>query len=82
MPAVARPARRTIRTAFQAFVSFAAITPVIYQAATNHSPELATGAAAVGITIAGAVTRVMALPVVETFLQRFLPFLAAAPKAE
>lgn len=75
-----RPWRSTARTVFQAFVMMCAIAPAIYSAATQNSPELATGYAAAGLAIAGAVTRVMALPKVEKFLRRFLPFLAAAPK--
>jgi len=77
---VSRPTRRTIRSTFQGAVAFAGIAPLIYQAATNHSPEAATGAAAAGIAICGAVTRVMALPAVEGFLQRYVPILAANPK--
>lgn len=77
---VSRPRRRTIRSAFQGAVAFAGIAPLIYEAATNHSPEAATGAAAAGIAVCAAVTRVMALPAVESFLQRFVPVLAANPK--
>lgn len=79
---VTKPTRRTLRTGFQALVAFAAITPAIYQAATNNSPELATGAAAAGIAVATGVTRIMALPGVEAFLQRFAPWLSANAPAE
>jgi hypothetical protein len=79
---VSRPRRRTIRSAFQAFVAFAGIAPLIYTAATNDAPEAATGLVAVGIGVCAAVTRVMALPAVEGFLQRYVPILAANPPAE
>lgn len=77
---VRRPWRAVVRTVFQALVALAAMAPVIYQAATNGDPARATGAVGVGLVIAAGVTRVMALPGVESFLQRFAPFLAAQPK--
>lgn len=79
---VSRPRRRTIRSAFQAAVAFAGIAPLIYTAATNDSPEAATGAAAIGIAVCAAITRVMALPAVEGFLQSYVPILAANPPAQ
>lgn len=78
---IRRPWRSTARTVFQAFVMLCFIAPAIYSAAAQHDPQLATGWAAGGLAIAGAVTRVMAVPGVERFLRRFLPFLAAAPKS-
>lgn len=77
---VRRPWRATVRTLFQATIAAAAASPIVYQAATTESPELATGAAGTFLAVAAAVTRVMALPVVEQFIRRFVPFLAAAPK--
>lgn len=77
---VRRPWRSTVRTVFQAVVAGAAVAPSVYEAATHHNPEAATGWAAGGLFIAGAITRVMALPKVEELLQRFVPFLAAQPK--
>lgn len=74
---VAKPRKRTFRTLFQALVGIAPMVPLIYEAATRHSPEAATGAAAVAITISGVVSRVMALPSVEAFLQKFVPWLSA-----
>lgn len=76
---VRRPWRTTARTVFQAIVGVAAATPVIYAAAAQESPELATGAAAIVVGGAGVITRVMALPQVEDLLQRFVPWLAADP---
>lgn len=72
---VVHPTRATIRTLFAAVVSFAAIFPTLVDAA--HVPQAAGVAAAVAV--AGAVTRVLALPSVEVFLQTFVPWLSAAP---
>jgi hypothetical protein len=63
-------ARRTIRTVFQMLVGLAAMAPLIYSSATQHDPKEATGWAAVALAIAAGVTRVMAVPAVEDFLQR------------
>lgn len=76
-----RPWRRTARSVFQATITLAAIAPGIYQAATQHQPAEATGWAASGLVIAGAVTRVMALPSVDGFLRRYVPFLGSEPAA-
>lgn len=70
------PWRATLRTAVAAGTALAAGAPLIYQAATNQDPAAATGAAGVALAVAAGVTRVMALPVVDTFIHRFLPFLA------
>ena len=78
---VRRPWRATARTAFQGLVGFAAIAPMAYEAATHQNPGAATGWAATGLAISAGVTRVMALPGVNDWLARFLPFLAAEPKA-
>lgn len=77
---VARPWRTTLRSLFQGFVAFASVAPMIYSAAFDHDPALATGWAATGLGIAAAVTRLMATQVVDDFLAKFLPFLATQPK--
>jgi hypothetical protein len=77
-----RPWRTVARTVFQALVSAAAMAPLVYQAATHDEPAAATGAVGVGLVIAGGVTRVMALPGVNAWLERFLPFLAPEPPAK
>lgn len=74
--------RRMIRTAFQAFVSLCIIAPLIYQAALNQDPKLATGWLALALGIASGVSRVMALPGVEAFLQNHVSWLAAKPPRE
>ena len=72
------PWRATVRTVVQATIAGAAAAPIVYQAATQESPELAGGAPATVLVVSGAITRIMALPVVEQFLRRFVPFLAAS----
>lgn len=72
---VRRPWRSTARTVFQATVALAAMWTLIVQAL--GLPDWAWVGAS--IAVAGGITRVMALPGVETFLRQFLPFLAAAP---
>lgn len=79
---VRRPWRSTLRTIVQTAVGAAALGPAVYEAATHHQADQATGYAAIGLAVAAGLTRVMALPQVETFLQRFVPFLAAQPKAD
>ncbi|UTT40267.1 hypothetical protein NMP99_02855 [Glutamicibacter mishrai] len=54
--------------------------PIDLQCCHPGSPEAATGAAALALGIAAAITRIMALPGVEAFFQRFLPWLAAGTK--
>lgn len=73
---VRRPWRATARTLFAAVVGFSAMFPLIVNAsgADQTWPPLAYA-----LAIASAITRIMAVPAVEAFLQRFVPFLAAAP---
>lgn len=77
---VRRPWRTVARTVFQAVVALAAIAPFVYQAATNSDPARATGLLGVVLVVAASITRVMALPSVNGFLERFVPWLAAEPK--
>lgn len=70
------PWRASARTIFQAVVAFAAMWGVVVEA-IGLDPAWEWVAAS--LVVAGAITRVMALPSVEEFLRRFLPFLAAAP---
>lgn len=78
----AHPWRAVFRTIFALVVAIAAMAPLIYTAIAQANPEGATGAAAAALAIAGAITRVLALPVVESFLQRFLPWLAASARGD
>jgi predicted phage tail protein len=77
---VKRPWRTTARTVFQGIVGAAAMAAPVYEAATHHDAAAATGWAATGLAISAGVTRVMAVPMVNDWLARFLPFLAAQPK--
>ena len=72
------PWRATVRTALAVGLPLFAGAPLIYQAATLHDPAAATGVAGAVLAVAGGITRVMALPVVNTFLTRL--GLGAEPK--
>lgn len=74
---VRRPWRATIRTFFAAFITLAAIAPLIVEATGLNQGTLPWIATV--LAVCAGVTRVMALPAVELFLSRFLPFLAADP---
>lgn len=67
------PSRATIRTTFQVIVGLAAVTPFLVDALGLK----ATGVAATVLAVAAAITRVMAMPAVEDFLQQYVPWLAA-----
>lgn len=73
------PWRTTVRTVFAFIVALAAMLPGLVNAAgLDETAPWVAGLLAVG----SAITRIMALPEVEVFLRRFLPFLAAEPKSE
>ncbi|QNJ57082.1 holin [Gordonia phage Rabbitrun] len=65
--------RRTVRTVFQAAVAVAAALPLIVVA--SGIPATAAGVG-VALAVAGGVTRVMALPVVDELLHTYVPWLA------
>jgi len=73
----AHPWRATVRTVLAGVIALSAMAGPIYTAIAEASPEAATGAAAIALGIAGAITRTLALPQVEGFLRRFAPWLAA-----
>jgi hypothetical protein len=73
------PWRATVRTVIQAVIAAAAAAPLVYTAVTQASPGSSTGAVAVFLTAAGAVTRVSALPAVDRFIRKFIPWLAPDP---
>lgn len=73
---VRRPWKATARTVFAAVVALAAMLPLLVQASGLDETLGPVGGA---LAIAGAITRVMALPSVDDFLARFLPWLAADP---
>lgn len=78
---VSRPWRATVRTLFQALVSFAALAPLLAAAVEEATGYDVHGVrfVVVALAVAAAITRIMAIPAVEAFLARFLPFLAADP---
>jgi hypothetical protein len=71
------PLRAAVRTAFQVVVALATLLPYILA-------ELPVSGTWVAQTVAVAmgITRVMAMPQVNEFLNRFAPLLAAEPKKE
>ncbi len=73
---VKHPNRAALRTIFQGAIALAALLPLIVTTA-GISP---VGFAAILVGVAGAVTRIMALPGVEAFLENYFPALAAKPK--
>ncbi|MFU8849452.1 hypothetical protein ACNAW0_00435 [Micromonospora sp. SL1-18] len=72
------PARATIRTIFAAVVALLSLLPTIAAVAGVDAVPLVTQA----LVVTGAVTRVLAIPGVDAWLRRYLPFLASAPAAE
>lgn len=78
---VRRPWRSTARTVFQALVGLTALAPLVAAATEEATGYDLDGIPFVVVVLAAsaAVARVMAIPGVEVWLRRFLPFLAAAP---
>ncbi len=70
---VANPRRAVVRTVFAGVVAFAAILPFIINAVGIDS---ALPAIAGILAVSGAITRVMALPSVNDWIAKYLPFLA------
>lgn len=77
---VRRPWRSTARTVFQALIGLCVLAPLIVSATGLTVTQLPW--LGVVLAVAAAVTRVMAIPGVETWLRTYLPFLAAAPKEQ
>ncbi len=69
---VTYPWRATARTVFQAFVGLCALLPLIVG---TDVPK--AGAVAVALSVSATVTRIMAIPEVNMWLERFLPWLSA-----
>lgn len=77
----AHPWRATFRTVIVALIAVAAMADPIYAAITLGDPAAATGRIALALAIAGALTRVLAMPAVDEFLTRFAPWLSAAGRS-
>lgn len=73
----AHPWRATVRTAFAFIVGLAAAWALIIDAA-GIDPGLEWAAAS--LTVAAAITRVMALPSIDALIRRFIPWLAPDKK--
>lgn len=77
---VQHPWRAMVRTVFALVVALAVLVPLILQeVSTNGDPGELGGWAVAVVGVCAAITRVMALPAVEAFLVRFVPWLAADP---
>jgi hypothetical protein len=72
------PWRAVARTIFAAVVAALSLLPTIAVVGGIDTLPLVAQA----ITVAAAVTRVLAIPGVDDFLRQFLPFLASAPAPE
>jgi hypothetical protein len=72
------PWRATVRTALAFIAGAAAAAPALYTAVMNESPEAATGAGLVALSVSAAITRVMAVPFVNEWLTKI--GLGAEPK--
>lgn len=77
---VRRPWRSMVRTIFQVGLALATLIPLV-AASIYEDADAAPAAVVQVLTIAGIVTRVMALPSVEKFLQDWAPWLATSPPA-
>ena len=73
---VKRPWRATARTVFQFVIALATLLPFL-AAGVYHSADAAPAAVGQVLAVAAAITRLMALPQVEQFLQSWFPWLAA-----
>jgi hypothetical protein len=75
---VRRPWRSTLRTLFQLVIALVTLLPFVLTGVYVDGDQ---APAVVGqvLAVATVVTRVMALPQVETFLRTWAPWLAAAP---
>jgi hypothetical protein len=69
------PWRATVRTIFAAAVALLTLLPVIAMTAGIDTVP----AVAQVLLVAGAVTRILALPGVEKWMELYIPWLAASP---
>lgn len=69
----AYPWRTTVRTIFQALVGLAALLTLITVDAGTPA------AVATAVAVSATITRVMAIPAVDDWIARFVPFLASEP---
>ena len=77
---VARPWRTTVRTVFQFVIALATVLPFVVAGVYSSEADVPAIVGQV-LVVAATITRVMALPEVEGFLQHWFPWLAADPDA-
>lgn len=68
------PWKTTFRTVFQMVIGFIILLPQLIE---TTGVDEATPWVAASLAVSGAVTRIMALPGVETWLRKWVPWLAA-----
>lgn len=78
---VRRPWRSTVRSVFQFALALASLLPFIAAGVYTDADQAPVIVGQV-LAVAATITRVMALPQVEEFLRRFLPFLSAVPRSD
>ncbi len=81
---IVRPWRTTLRTVFQAFIGLCVLVPMLVTLihVDDATPQWIVSSIAVSLAISGGVTRAMAMPAVDAWLKRFVPFLASQPMPE
>lgn len=72
------PKRTTIRSVFQALIGLAAALPLVIGALGLPTTG---GVVAIVLAVSAGITRVMAIPAVNRWLEDHLPWLAAKPPA-
>lgn len=74
---VRHPTRTTARSVFQFIVALAAVLPLIVAGAglSNSLPIVG-----IALAVAASITRVMAIPQVNEFLEKYVPVLGARPR--
>ena len=72
------PNRTTIRSVFQVLIGLAAVMPIVIS--TLGLPATG-GIVGIVLAVSAGITRVMAIPAVNRFLEDHLPWLAAKPPA-
>lgn len=70
------PKRTTIRSVFQVLIGLAAVMPVVIATLGLPTTSVVVGGV---LAVSAAVTRVMAIPGVNKFLEDHFPWLAAKP---
>jgi hypothetical protein len=76
---VKHPWRAVIRTVFALLIGAAALAPEVVSVSHLDTVPALSGAVATLLAVSGGVTRVMALPGVNGWLSRNVPWLAASP---